>query len=81
LTIEGLDIHTEPVIRKLWALKEGQPYNNEYPDLFLNRVREQGVFDNLGKTSAKINVNEKSRAVDVTLRFEGAPPPKKEPFR
>ena len=81
LTIEGLDIHTEPVIRKLWALKEGQPYNNEYPDLFLNRVREQGVFDNLGKTSAKVNVNEQTRAVDVTLRFEGAPPPKKEPFR
>ena len=77
LNIEGLDLHSEPVIRKLWGLKEGQPFNNEYPDIFLNKVREQGVFDNLGKTSAKVQVNEQSRTVDVTLNFTGAPPPPK----
>jgi len=73
LTIVGLDIVTEPEIRRLWALKAGQPFNADYPDYFLQRIREDGILDNLGKTKSQIQVNEDSRTVDVTLSFQGEP--------
>jgi outer membrane protein insertion porin family len=41
LVIEGLDIHSEPVIRKMWAMKEGQPYNADYAANFLRRIDEE----------------------------------------
>ena len=76
LNVQGLDIVTEPVIRKMWALKEGKPFNVEYPDYFLGRVRDEGVFDNLGDTVSKAQVNDASRTVDVTLVFKGEEHPK-----
>ena len=69
LTIQGLDLEGEPAIRKLWAMKEGKAFNPEYPDYFLAQVKERGLFDNLGEAKASINVDEKSRTVDVTLKF------------
>ncbi len=77
LNIQGLDILSEPAIRKMWALKEGKPFNVEYPDYFLSRVREEGVFDNLGDTASKIQVNDAGRTVEVTLVFKGQERPKK----
>jgi outer membrane protein assembly factor BamA len=78
LTIEGLDIISEPAVRRIWALKPGAPYNAEYPDTFFQYIRDQRMFDNLGKTTASVQVDEAKRVVDVTLKFEGeAPPPKK----
>jgi len=74
LEIQGLDIETEPAIRKLWALKPGQPFNADYPDFFLQRVREDGVLDNLGATKSQVRVNEDSLTVDVTLVFQGEKP-------
>ena len=72
LTIEGLDILTEPAIRKMWALKSGDPFNVEYPQNFLNSVRED--LDNLGETGALVKNDDQKRIVDVTLTFKGAPP-------
>jgi outer membrane protein assembly factor BamA len=72
LTIEGLDILTEPAIRKAWALKPGDPFNAEYPQNFLDSVRED--LDNLGETRAAVKADDQSRTVDVTLTFKGAPP-------
>jgi outer membrane protein insertion porin family len=69
LTIEGLDIQTEPAVRKLWALKEGQAFNGEYPDFFLRRLREDHVFENLGKTHAEVKADEKTLRADVKLVF------------
>src|SRR5205823_1388973 len=43
LNLVGLDLHGEAEIRRIWILKEGKPFNPEYPDLFLRRVREQGL--------------------------------------
>lgn len=74
LEIQGLDIETEPAIRKMWTLKPGQPFNADYPDYFLQRVREDGVLDNLGATKSQIRVDEASRTVDVTLLFQGEKP-------
>jgi outer membrane protein insertion porin family len=72
LTVEGLDIHTEPVIRKMWAMKEGDAYNDSYPKIFLEQVRTGGVFDNLGETRPAAKVDDAKRVVDVTLVFKGA---------
>lgn len=77
LTIEGLDILTEPAIRKMWALKPGDPFNAEYPQNFLDSVRED--LDNLGETRALVKADDQKRTVDVTLTFKGAPPKPEKP--
>jgi outer membrane protein assembly factor BamA len=77
LTIQGLDLLTEPHIRGMWAVKSGQPFNADYPEYFLGKLREDAVLDNLGKTESRIAVDEAGRTVDVTLIFRGAAPPPK----
>jgi outer membrane protein assembly factor BamA len=72
LAIQGLDLEGEPAIRKLWAMKEGRPFNPEYPDFFLAQIKERGLFDNLGETKANVQVNERQGTVDVTLNFRGS---------
>jgi outer membrane protein insertion porin family len=69
LTIVGLDIETEPVVRKLWGLRSGRPFNVDYPNHFMERVKEMGIFDNLNKTNFESKVNPKDNTVDVTLYF------------
>lgn len=72
LTIQGLDILAEPEIRRAWGAMEGRPYQPGYADAFLDRLRSEKVFDNLGKTSAEPHVDEASKTVDTTLIFTGA---------
>jgi len=69
-----LDLNGEAAIRKMWTHKEGTPYNPEYPDYFLGRVREENLFDSLGETRAETKIDDKTHAVDVTLYFKYAPP-------
>jgi len=69
LTVEGLDLNGEAAVRKSWSMKQGAPFDGEYPDYFLGRIREDGLFDNLGKTRSAIRVDEQARTVDVTLSF------------
>jgi outer membrane protein insertion porin family len=69
LTVQGLDLDGEAEIRRLWAIKPGAPFDAEYPDLFLTTIREDGVFDHLGKTKAETKIDEASRTVEVTLVF------------
>lgn len=71
LEVKGLDLITEPVIRKLWALKEDQPFRNSYPQYFLDRVRADGIFDDLGETKFEVKLDDAAGAVDVTLFFKG----------
>jgi outer membrane protein insertion porin family len=78
LTIQGLDLIAEPAVRKMWGLKEGQPFNSEYPDYFIQRVKEEGIFENLGDSTSKLKTDDEKHTVDVTLFFKGeAPKPKK----
>jgi outer membrane protein assembly factor BamA len=77
LTIEGLDIETEPHIRKLWTLKRGQPFNVEYPDYFLERLIADQIMDNLGKATSSIEPNHDRKTVDVTLKLAGEKRPAK----
>lgn len=69
LQIVGLDLESEPVIRKLWGLQPGKPFNVDYPDHFLRRVNDMGIFDNLKSTRQETKVNPKDNTVDVTLYF------------
>jgi outer membrane protein insertion porin family len=78
LKIEGLDILTEPTIRKMWGLKEGEPFNSDYPNFFLGQVKEEGILDNLGDTKSVVKADDQTHTVQVTLLFKGEPPkPKK----
>jgi outer membrane translocation and assembly module TamA len=73
LDIEGLDLNGEAEMRRIWSIKRGTPFDPDYPAQFLDRVRRQGLFDNLGKTTPATKVDEKTQTVDVTLTF-AAPP-------
>jgi outer membrane protein insertion porin family len=72
LTIEGLDIHGEAAVKKIWGIKEGKPFDPDYPDYFLAQIREQGLFDDLGKTHSEPKVDEEKHVVDVTLNFQAS---------
>lgn len=78
LEIAGLDITSEPAIRKIWNLKPGAPFQPDYPDAFLNDIRAQDLFDNLGKTKAETTIDDKAHVVDVKLIFSGAGPDPKD---
>jgi len=71
LDIQGLDPSTEPVIAKLWGEKPGKPFNPEYPDFFLKRVQEQGIFDNLADTRSDYTADPSTHDVTVHLYFKG----------
>jgi outer membrane protein assembly factor BamA len=71
LRIEGLDLDGEAEMRRIWAMKPGDAFNPEYPDRFLERVRNEAMFDHLGGTKAETKTDAKASAVDVTLVFTG----------
>jgi outer membrane protein assembly factor BamA len=72
LAIEGLDIHGEAAVRKMWGIKEGKPFPADYPDYFLQQVREDGLFDGLGPTRSDAKVDEQTHVVNVTLYFQAS---------
>ena len=77
LLIEGLDLNAEAVVRRLWGAKQGTPFDVDYPEYFLKRIREYGVFDNLGRTKSAAKIDQQSRTVDVTLLFGSGEPIRK----
>ncbi len=76
LTVVGLDLNGEAEIVRIWTSKEGKTFNPEYPDHFLNRIREEGLFDDLGETKADVKVDAQKHTADVTLTFKGHDPTK-----
>jgi outer membrane protein insertion porin family len=73
LTIEGLGLDGEAAIRKMWSVKTGDEFPADYPDYFAAKVKEAGLFDNLGDTKATPAINPETHVVDVTIDFKGAP--------
>lgn len=71
LDVQGLDLTSEPVIEKLWGEKPGHPFNPDYPDFFLQRVQEQGLFDNLADTHSDYTADASTHDVTVHLYFKG----------
>lgn len=72
LNVHGLDIQSEPAVRKLWAEKPGDPFNPDYPEFFLKRIKEMGIMDNLGTTKSTFVPDHSSYTVAVNLFFKGA---------
>ena len=81
LNIVGLGLEGDAEMIRIWALKEGQPFNPEYPDHFLSRVREDGIFDHFGKTKADVKIDGKNHTAEVTLNFAGEDPKLGKPGR
>jgi outer membrane protein assembly factor BamA len=77
LNIVGLDLNGEFEIKRIWTMKEGGPFNADYPELFLTRVREEGLFENLGKTKSEFKIDDRDHTADVTLTFAGENPDQK----
>jgi outer membrane protein insertion porin family len=76
LIIKGLDIESEPVMRKTWGLPEGKPFDAGYPAMFCEQIKEGGYFDNLKDITSSQKVNDADDTVDVTLNFiAGGPKP------
>ncbi|HLH04671.1 MAG TPA: POTRA domain-containing protein [Bryobacteraceae bacterium] len=71
LDIQGLDITTQPVIARLWGEKQGHPFNPEYPDFFLKRVQQEGIFDNLADARSDYSADPSTHNVTVHLYFKG----------
>src|SRR6185312_15219537 len=71
LDINGLDITAQPAISRLWGEKAGHPFNPDYPDFFLKRVRQEGIFDNLGDTHSDYTADASTHNVTVHLYFKG----------
>jgi outer membrane protein insertion porin family len=67
LAFVGLDLHGEAEMKRVWGMPAGKPFNPDYPEGFLKRVRD--MFDNLGETKAETKLNSKDHTVDVTLTF------------
>jgi outer membrane protein insertion porin family len=72
LTVLGLALDGEAAIRRMWAVKSGDPFPQGYPDRFVAVVKEEGIFDNPGETKAEPRIDKVSHVVDVTLNFKGA---------
>jgi outer membrane protein assembly factor BamA len=81
LTVNGLGLDGEAAIRKMWSVRSGDPFPEGYGDYFLRKVKEEGIFDNLGETKAKADIKADMHVVDVLLDFQGAPPKDKAPVR
>jgi outer membrane protein assembly factor BamA len=71
LDVKGLDASTQPVIEKLWGEKPGKPFNPDYPDFFLKKVEEQGIFDHLADTHSDYTADASTHNVIVHLYFKG----------
>jgi outer membrane protein assembly factor BamA len=71
LKITGLDINSEPFIRKMWGLAAGKPYNADYPQHFLDEIKSQGLFDNLKSMRFEEQIDKAKATVGVTLIFVG----------
>jgi outer membrane protein insertion porin family len=69
LEIIGLDSQAKAQLQTAWKLREGDPYNGEYPQQFVDettRLLPRGVPWNVTIHEA---VNEKDKTVDITVRF------------
>jgi outer membrane protein insertion porin family len=73
LEVKGLGIDGEDAVRKMWGLKTGEPFPAEYPDYFVRKLKEEGLFDNLGDVRAEPHIDSDTHTVDVTLDFKYSP--------
>lgn len=71
LLVEGLDILSEPAVRKRWGMQSGDPFDVRYPAYFLDRIKADAMFSNLRRTSWSLDIDEPRGLVNVTVVFHG----------
>jgi outer membrane protein insertion porin family len=81
VTFVGLDLDGEAEMKRIWTMKEGKPFNPDYPELFVKRVKDEGMFDDLGETKSDFKLNERDHTADVTITFKGSGPNNGRPGR
>ena len=79
LEVLGLGLDGEAAIRKMWGVKSGDPFPGGYPDHFVQSVKAEGLFDNLGAITQTPTINRQTHVVDVSLHFASAPTPQPGP--
>ncbi len=70
LEILGLDTQAKARMQEAWTLRQGQPYNADYPQKFLDDTRQllpRGVQWNI---SIHASPDAKDKTVDVEIRFK-----------
>ncbi len=70
LEIAGLDTQAKARMREAWTLREGEPYNADYPKKFLNdtgHIVPRGVQWAVGVHES---LDAKAKTVDVEIRFK-----------
>ena len=83
LKVLGLGLDGEAAIRRMWVVNTGDPFPVEYPNIFVKRVKEDGLFDNLADAKADTQIDRASHVVNVTVDFKygAAKQPKEKPRR
>ena len=74
LSVAGLDLEGEAEVFRIWTMKMGKPFNPEYPNYFLGVIRQQNIFEHLGKTAVDVKINDQAHTGDVKLTFTAEKP-------
>jgi len=69
LEIVGLDSQAKARLQNAWTLREGQPYNSDYPKEFLKNAFRLLPHDEQWVADIREAVDAKDKTVDVTLQF------------
>ncbi len=70
LEVNGLDTQSKARMVAAWALREGEPYNAEYPKKFLDDTRQLLPRGVPWAVSVHETPDEKDKTVDVEIRFK-----------
>ncbi len=70
LEILGLDTQATARMRGAWSLREGQPYNADYPKKFLDDTRQLVPRGVQWEISIHESLDAKDKTVDVEIRFK-----------
>ena len=70
LEILGLDTQAKARMRAAWTLREGEPYNADYPKKFLEDTRQLAPRGVPWAVSIHESLDAKDKTVDVEIRFK-----------
>jgi outer membrane protein assembly factor BamA len=70
LEIAGLDTQAKARMQEAWTLREGQPYNADYPRKFLDDARQLVPRGVQWVISIHESLDSKDKTVDVEIRFQ-----------
>ena len=70
LEIAGLDTQAKARMQEAWTLREGQPYNADYPKKFLDDTRQLVPRGVQWAISIHESLDAKDKTVDVEIRFK-----------